>query len=198
MRFVPPVAALADGPVALRRRPARPRAPDGHRARRAARARRRIDGDARCRSPSHGTGALRGGEVVIDASASSQFVSGLLLVRRRATTKGVDGRPRRQAGAVAAAHRHDRRDAARAAGWSVDDGDAEHVARRPGPDRAARLGRRARPVQRRGVPRRGGGHRRRGHASPAGPSAPPSPGRASCPTCSSQMGADGRARPTAG
>ena len=40
MRFLPPVAALADGDVALRRRPAQPRTPAARRDRRAARARR--------------------------------------------------------------------------------------------------------------------------------------------------------------
>jgi len=95
MRFVPPAAALADGPV-------------------------RFDGDARARERPmrivldalralgariqghglpftlHGTGALPGGDAVIDASASSQFVSGLLLSGAR-YDKGVtvhhDGKP---------------------------------------------------------------------------------------------------------
>ncbi|MFT4200798.1 3-phosphoshikimate 1-carboxyvinyltransferase [Gordonia sp. (in: high G+C Gram-positive bacteria)] len=82
MRFLPPVAALATGTVGF-------------------------DGDEQARSrPLHtildalrdlgaditgaglpftvaGTGSLRGGEVVIDASASSQFVSGLLLSAAR-------------------------------------------------------------------------------------------------------------------
>ncbi|AOW92232.1 3-phosphoshikimate 1-carboxyvinyltransferase [Rhodococcus sp. WMMA185] len=78
MRFLPPLATLADGAV-------------------------RFDGDEQARSRPlgtildalrglgaqvegdtlpftvHGTGSLRGGSVTIDASASSQFVSGLLL-----------------------------------------------------------------------------------------------------------------------
>ncbi len=88
MRFVPPVAALADGPV-------------------------RFDGDARARERPmdqtlatlrglgvtvgrtghggaqrlpftvHGTGTVRGGVVDLDASASSQFVSALLLAGAR-------------------------------------------------------------------------------------------------------------------
>ncbi len=82
MRFVPPVAALADGAV-------------------------RFDGDAQARGRPmgpglaalrdlgvgvegdalpftvRGTGAVRGGEVRIDASASSQFVSGVLLAGAR-------------------------------------------------------------------------------------------------------------------
>jgi 3-phosphoshikimate 1-carboxyvinyltransferase len=82
MRFLPAVAALADGPVAF-------------------------DGDAHARVRPmgpvlealrvlgvevtgsalpftvHGTGRVRGGEVVLDASESSQFVSGLLLAGAR-------------------------------------------------------------------------------------------------------------------
>jgi 3-phosphoshikimate 1-carboxyvinyltransferase len=66
MRFLPPVAALADGPV-------------------------RFDGDpeARVRTPTHlpftvhGTGRVAGGAVDVDASASSQFVSALLLAGAR-------------------------------------------------------------------------------------------------------------------
>ena len=46
-------------------------------------ARSTIGGDGRLPFTLHGTGALPGGEVVIDASASSQFVSGLLLSARR-------------------------------------------------------------------------------------------------------------------
>ncbi|HEX2291649.1 MAG TPA: 3-phosphoshikimate 1-carboxyvinyltransferase, partial [Pseudonocardiaceae bacterium] len=78
MRFVPPLAALADGPVRF----------DGdERARQrpmgavlgALRALGcRVDGDA-LPFVLHGRGALPGGEVRIDASGSSQFVSGLLL-----------------------------------------------------------------------------------------------------------------------
>jgi 3-phosphoshikimate 1-carboxyvinyltransferase len=82
MRFVPPVAALADGEIRF----------DGD-----ARARERpmstvldalrtlgatIDGDA-LPFTVRGKGALPGGAVTIDASASSQFVSGLLLAGAR-------------------------------------------------------------------------------------------------------------------
>ena len=45
-----------------------------------------------------GTGAVRGGTVVIDASASSQFVSALLLAGARYDA-GRRRAPRRQAGA---------------------------------------------------------------------------------------------------
>ncbi len=85
MRFVPPVAALAQGPVrfdgdpAARRRPMAP----------VVTALRDLgvpvdaDGDGRLPLTVHGTGRIRGGTLRIDASASSQFVSGLLLVGAR-------------------------------------------------------------------------------------------------------------------
>ncbi|MGZ4613106.1 MAG: 3-phosphoshikimate 1-carboxyvinyltransferase [Kineosporiaceae bacterium] len=85
MRFVPPVAALARGPVrfdgdpAARRRPMAP----------VVTALRDLggpvdaEGDGRLPLTVHGTGRVRGGTLRIDASASSQFVSGLLLVGAR-------------------------------------------------------------------------------------------------------------------
>ena len=95
MRFVPPAAALADGPVAFDGDPRARERPMGTvlDALRALGA--RVDGDA-LPFTLHGTGGLPGGEVVIDASASSQFVSGLLLSGAR-YDKGVtvrhDGKP---------------------------------------------------------------------------------------------------------
>lgn len=86
MRFLPAVAALADGPVRFdgddqaRRRPMGP----GLHALR--------DLGVRVDTPAdggslpftvHGTGRVRGGEVRLDASASSQFVSALLLAGAR-------------------------------------------------------------------------------------------------------------------
>jgi 3-phosphoshikimate 1-carboxyvinyltransferase len=81
MRFVPPVAALADGPVTFdgdayaRERPMWTLL-DGLRQ-----AGVEVDDGGRGRLPFtvHGRGAVPGGPVHIDASASSQFVSGLLL-----------------------------------------------------------------------------------------------------------------------
>ncbi len=85
MRFLPPVAALALGPTTFdgdegsRRRPMattitslRALGAD-------------IDDDGRRALPFtvHGRGALTGGDVAIDASSSSQFVSGLLLAAAR-------------------------------------------------------------------------------------------------------------------
>jgi 3-phosphoshikimate 1-carboxyvinyltransferase len=95
MRFVPPAAALADGPVRFDGDPRareRPMATvlDALRALGAT-----VDADA-LPFTVRGTGSLPGGEVTIDASASSQFVSGLLLSGAR-YEKGVtvhhDGKP---------------------------------------------------------------------------------------------------------
>ncbi|MEZ5190574.1 MAG: 3-phosphoshikimate 1-carboxyvinyltransferase [Schumannella sp.] len=85
MRFIPPVAALALGPVAI----------DGDPHARARPMRTTIQAlrdlgvevadDGRRTMPFtvHGTGRVEGGELAIDASASSQFVSGLLLAAPR-------------------------------------------------------------------------------------------------------------------
>src|SRR5690606_2898911 len=78
MRFVPPLAALADGEVHF----------DGD-----PRARERPVGPLleALRALGAGTGALRGGRVVLAASGSSQFVSALLLAGAR-FTEGVEVR----------------------------------------------------------------------------------------------------------
>ena len=82
MRFVPPAAAIADGDVHFdgdQRARERPMSTvlDALRALGAS-----VDGDA-LPFTLHGKGALSGGAVTIDASASSQFVSGLLLAGAR-------------------------------------------------------------------------------------------------------------------
>lgn len=81
MRFLPPVAALADGPVRFDGDPRSYERPlhgviDALRALGA-----RLDDDGRGRLPMtvHGGGSVAGGVVEVDASASSQFVSALLL-----------------------------------------------------------------------------------------------------------------------
>ncbi|MFV0127898.1 3-phosphoshikimate 1-carboxyvinyltransferase [Streptomyces sp. HMX112] len=81
MRFLPPVAALADGPVRFDGDPRAYERPlhgviDALRVLGA-----RIDDEGRGALPMtvHGGGALDGGPVTIDASSSSQFVSALLL-----------------------------------------------------------------------------------------------------------------------
>ncbi|MEJ5915183.1 3-phosphoshikimate 1-carboxyvinyltransferase [Pseudokineococcus sp. 1T1Z-3] len=85
MRFVPPLAALARGDVALDGDPRareRPLAPvvDALRALGVD-----VDDGGRGALPLlvHGTGSVGGGSVSIDAAASSQFVSGLLLAAPR-------------------------------------------------------------------------------------------------------------------
>ncbi|WP_299441056.1 3-phosphoshikimate 1-carboxyvinyltransferase [uncultured Phycicoccus sp.] len=85
MRFVPPVAGLAHGPVSFDGDDAarhRPMAPVLHALRTIG---VRVEDDGRGGLPFtvHGTGSVRGGAVTIDASASSQFVSGLLLSAAR-------------------------------------------------------------------------------------------------------------------
>jgi 3-phosphoshikimate 1-carboxyvinyltransferase len=87
MRFLPPLAALALGPVAF----------DGDPHARTRPMRTMLDAlrvlgidisdDGRGALPFslYGTGSIAGGELSIDASASSQFVSGLLLVAPRFT-----------------------------------------------------------------------------------------------------------------
>ncbi|GAB3814220.1 3-phosphoshikimate 1-carboxyvinyltransferase [Tessaracoccus terricola] len=78
MRFVPPMAALADGPTSFHGDPHASERPmagilDGLR-----RLGADVDSD---RLPLTVTGPLgRGGEVTVDSSATSQFVSGLLLI----------------------------------------------------------------------------------------------------------------------
>ncbi|MGW6401689.1 3-phosphoshikimate 1-carboxyvinyltransferase [Streptomyces sp. NPDC055134] len=93
MRFLPPVAALADGPVRFDGDPRSYERPlngviDALRVLGA-----RIDDDSRGSLPMtvHGTGALDGGRVEIDASSSSQFVSALLLSAPR-FNQGVEVR----------------------------------------------------------------------------------------------------------
>lgn len=133
MRFVPPVAALADGAVSF----------DGD-----AYARQRpmqvvlealralgvtIDDGGRGTMPFtvHGSGAVRGGVVTIDASGSSQFVSALLLAGAR-YDEGVDIRhdgkpvPSQPHIEMTIAMLRDR-------GIEVDDSDADRWVVSPGP-----------------------------------------------------------------
>jgi 3-phosphoshikimate 1-carboxyvinyltransferase len=98
MRFLPPVAALADGPVAFHgdaRAGQRPMAQviDSLRILGA-----RIEDDGRGSLPFtvEGSGRMPGGSVTLDASASSQFISALLLAGPRfeqGVTVHHDGRP---------------------------------------------------------------------------------------------------------
>jgi 3-phosphoshikimate 1-carboxyvinyltransferase len=81
MRFLPPVAVVANGEVTFDGDPYARKRPLGPLIKALRDLGARIDASATDGLPLtvHGTGRLRGGEVVIDASASSQFVSALLL-----------------------------------------------------------------------------------------------------------------------
>jgi 3-phosphoshikimate 1-carboxyvinyltransferase len=139
MRFVPPAAALADGPVRFDGDPRARERPMGTvlNALRALGA--RIDGPAGSDGSAvgalpftlHGAGRMPGGEVVIDASASSQFVSGLLLSGAR-YDKGVtvvhDGKPVPSLPHIAMSVAM-----LRTAGVDVDDADANAWRVAPGP-----------------------------------------------------------------
>ena len=86
----------------------------------------------------HGTGRLPGGEVVIDASASSQFVSGLLLSGAR-YDKGLTVR---HGGPPVPSLPHIEMTVAmlRTAGVEVDDAEADTWRVAPGPDRGRATG----------------------------------------------------------
>lgn len=132
MRFVPPLASLAygdvhfDGDEQARTRPMgtvlgalRSLGAD-------------VDGDS-LPFTVHGTGALRGGTVTIDASGSSQFVSGLLLSAARydeGVTVHHDGKP-----VPSMPHIDMTVEMLRAAGVAVDTSDANTWRVTPGPIR---------------------------------------------------------------
>jgi 3-phosphoshikimate 1-carboxyvinyltransferase len=85
MRFVPPLAALADGPVRLDGDP-HARTRPMHEVLRGLRGLGvQVEDEGRGRLPLTvlGRGRVRGGRVTIDASASSQFISALLLSAAR-------------------------------------------------------------------------------------------------------------------
>jgi len=91
MRFVPPVAALARGPVAFDGDPHARTRPMDEVLRGLRGLGVRVEDDGRGRLPFTvvGHGSVPGGQVTIDASASSQFVSALLLAGARYDV-GVD------------------------------------------------------------------------------------------------------------
>jgi 3-phosphoshikimate 1-carboxyvinyltransferase len=91
MRFVPPVAALATGPTSFDGDPHARTRPMGEVLRALRALGVRIDDAGRGTLPFtvEGVGRVRGGPVRIDASASSQFVSALLLAGAR-YDEGVD------------------------------------------------------------------------------------------------------------
>lgn len=81
MRFVPPLAALADGPVRFDGDPRARERPLGPLLAALRTLGVRVDDDGRGALPLtiHGSGGVAGGPVTLDASGSSQLVSGLLL-----------------------------------------------------------------------------------------------------------------------
>jgi len=85
LRFLPPVAALATGPVRLDGDPRLRDRPNAGLITGLRDLGVQIEDDGRGRAPFtvHGTGAVRGGAVTVDASGSSQVVSGLLLAAAR-------------------------------------------------------------------------------------------------------------------
>ncbi len=86
MRFLPAVAALADGPVHFKGDVEALARPVGPVIRALAALGVRVDEEGepgRLPFTVHGTGSVRGGHVDVDASESSQFVSGLLLAAAR-------------------------------------------------------------------------------------------------------------------
>lgn len=134
MRFVPPVAALARGDVAfdgdphMRNRPVGP----------VLTALRALGVDVEGEAlpfTVRGHGSVRGGRVVVDASASSQFVSALLLAGAR-YVEGVDvrhdGKP-----VPSLPHIEMTVSMLRRHGVQVDDADANRWAVAPGPIAAA-------------------------------------------------------------
>lgn len=133
MRFLPPVAALADGAVAFDGDPAarvRPMAP-------AVQALRglgvEVDDDGRGTLPFtvRGTGAVPGGTVTMDASASSQFISALLLAGSRfaeGVTVHHEGKPVPSEPHIAMTV-----ETVRDAGGIVDDSEANTWRVEPGP-----------------------------------------------------------------
>lgn len=98
MRFVPPVAALSSGSVAFDGDPHMRRRPMGEVLTALRSLGISIEDEGRGGLPFtvRGTGSVRGGTVTLDASASSQFISALLLAGAR-YDEGVDvrhdGRP---------------------------------------------------------------------------------------------------------
>ena len=136
MRFVPPVAALADGPVVFDGDPHARTRPMGEVLDALLGLGVALDDEGRGALPFtvEGTGRVRGGTVTIDASASSQFISALLLAGAR-YDEGVDVR---HDGEPVPSLPHIEMTVAqlRAHGVEVDDSDADRWRVLPGPVRA--------------------------------------------------------------
>lgn len=136
MRFLPPVACLANGPVRFDGDPRSRERPLGP----VITALRRLGADIEAGDRGglpiavHGSGGLPGGEVDLDASASSQFVSALLL----AAPRFEHGVVVRHTGPPVPSLPHIAMTVAalRSAGVEVDDSRPDVWAVRPGPVRA--------------------------------------------------------------
>lgn len=91
LRFLPPVAALAEGPVRVDGDPRLRERPNAGLLAALRDLGVGVDDGGRGRAPFtvHGTGRVRGGAVTVDASESSQIVSGLLLAAAR-FDEGID------------------------------------------------------------------------------------------------------------
>ncbi len=130
MRFVPPAAAIADGEIAFDGDEQARKRPMGTVLGALRTLGADITGDT-LPFTVHGTGELAGGAVTIDASASSQFVSGLLLSGARYTS-GVtvhhDGKP-----VPSMPHIEMTVDMLRGAGVEVDDTEPNTWRVAPGP-----------------------------------------------------------------
>ena len=134
MRFLPPLAALADSPVAFdgdEQAYARPMGPllDGLAALGVT-----VSGESLPFTVT-GTSALAGGVVTIDASPSSQYVSGLLLIGARL----ADGLDLRHAGESLPSRPHIAMtvEMLRARGVQIDDSETDRWVVSPGPIAAA-------------------------------------------------------------
>lgn len=141
MRFVPPVAGLSTGTVSFDGDPHMRRRPIGEVLVALHDLGVRVDGEGRGALPFtiNGSGVVRGGTVVIDASASSQFVSALLLAGAR-YDHGVDvrhdGRSPNSGRVPSLPHIEMTVAMLREQGVDVDDTDANRWAVAPGPVRA--------------------------------------------------------------
>ena len=159
MRFVPPVAALSSGSVAFDGDPHMRTRPVGEVLTALRGLGVTVDDDGRGALPFtvRGGGAVPGGQVVIDASASSQFVSALLLAGAR-YDKGVDvlhdGKP-----VPSMPHIEMTISLLRRHGVEVDDAEPNRWRVSPGPVTALDTVDRARPVERRAVSGPGRGDR---------------------------------------
>ncbi|SCX52255.1 3-phosphoshikimate 1-carboxyvinyltransferase [Klenkia marina] len=142
LRFLPPVAALADGPVTVTGDPRLHERPNAGLIEGLRGCGVQVEDAGRGRAPFtvHGTGAVAGGAVTVDASESSQVVSGLLLAAARfdrgldlSLAGGVPSMPHVQM-TVEALAEHGVRVDRTATGWRVHPGPVAPVDRVVEPD----------------------------------------------------------------